>query len=448
MRGVWRSVALAAAAVALTGTTVASAKSEATPVLRSADATLRFKGQAQVALAARPEACTSSTCVTTTVRVALPRGVWKGLDDGLQVSIRWGGVDDQFDLYVYGPDGSLAAYADQLDSNAQSVVIPHAANGTYKIVTAAKYFSSGTDAAFAAAGSPRRFAGVVHVHRGVRRGGTPTPLLPTIAIVPPHNFHLEGIPPVPSLPVGYRFPAPATVPTSCYAEEVAQEGAQRCLRFDNELANVGAGELTLRFRWDGTEAVSNCQMQQVVHWTDGHVTYRGAGPCTFHVQHGHFHYRNMGRFYLYAVDPRGLRDRFPTTESKKVGFCAIDVDYFGFGRPDTAPRVNSFPTCNVPSQAQGVNSAQAGVWEYMGIGRGWGDIYTWDLPSQYIEISGVPDGVYDLVSVANPDHGLLVGSSRGADSATRIRLRGSTVTVLREGVDANGRPTGDPRSRF
>jgi hypothetical protein len=184
-------------------------------------------------------------------------------------------------------------------------------------------------------------------------------------------------------------------------------------------------------------------MQQVVHWSDGHVTYRNAGPCTFHLQHAHFHYQNMGRYYLYPVNRAGRREPFPVVQSKKVGFCAIDVDYFGFGRADSAPRTHSFPTCNVPSE-----TTPTGVWEYMGIGRGWGDVYTWDLPSQYLEISGVPDGVYDVVSVANPDHGVLVQTHSGEVSATRVRLTGTTVKVIRTGVDAYGRPTGDPRKRY
>lgn len=443
-----RALRLVAAASVLVAAAVAASGSAATSGdkrLSSAGQRVSFGGgKVQVAGVARPEQCVEGTsCQTTYLDVALPTGIWRRADDGLQVSIRWPSIDDEFDLYVYGPDGSLAAYGDQLDSDAQSVVIPKAANGRYKIVVAAKYFSNGDTAAVAASADPKTYTGVAHVHRGALRGGRAVPLLPTISVVPPHDFHLDGIPPIPSLPIGYRFPEPVTVPTSCYLEETAQEGAQRCLRFDNELANVGAGELTLRFRWDGTSLANNCQMQQVVHWSDGHLTYRDAGPCVFHLQHAHFHYQNMGRYYLYPVDRSGRRAAFPITQSKKVGFCAIDVDYFGFGRPDSAPRTHSFPTCNVPSEV-----APAGVWEYMGIGRGWGDVYTWDLPSQYLEITGVPDGVYDVVSVANPDRGIAVQSAAGQVSASRIRIAGTTVKVIREGVDATGRPTGDPRRRF
>ncbi len=439
-----------AAALAAAALVAAAADASGPHRLTSPQQRLHFGGRGiRVAGVANPAECVEGvSCVTTTLQLALPHGTWTRPDDGLQVSVRWPSIDDEFDLYVYGPDGSLAASGDQLDSDAQSVVVPHAANGTYKIVTAAKYFSKGDTAAVAASGDPKSFDGVAHVHRGSLRRGRAVPLLPTVSVVPPHEFHLDGVPPVPSLPIGWRFPSPVTAPTSCYADETAQEGARRCLRFDNELANVGDGELTLRFRWDGTSTLDNCQMQQVVHWSDGHVSYRAAGPCVFHAAHGHFHYQNMGRFYLYAVSGSGRRVSRPLRASRKVGFCAIDVDYFGFGRADSAARAHSFPTCNVPSQVQGVNSTQRGVWEYMGIGRGWGDVYTWDLPSQYLEIGGVPDGVYDVVSVANPDHGIAVKTHAGEQSATRIRIRGDQVWVLRAGVDAAGRPTQDPRTRW
>ena len=73
----------------------------------------------------------------------------------------------------------------------------------------------------------------------------------------------------------------------------------------------------------------------------------------------------------------------------------------------------------------------------MGISPGWGDVYSWDTPDQYIEITGVPDGLYDVVSTANPDGGILE-SSRADDTArTRICLRGNTVKVM----DSGAKPT-------
>jgi hypothetical protein len=69
-----------------------------------------------------------------------------------------------------------------------------------------------------------------------------------------------------------------------------------------------------------------------------------------------------------------------------------------------------------------------------GISAGWADVYNWFLADQYIEISGVPDGVYVIETVANPIR--TVHETTYDDNAARatIRLSGDTVTLLGDGV--------------
>jgi hypothetical protein len=68
----------------------------------------------------------------------------------------------------------------------------------------------------------------------------------------------------------------------------------------------------------------------------------------------------------------------------------------------------------------------------MGISAGWGDIYTWDLPGQYIDISHLGDGVYEVVSRANPDRAILESEPGLATGITCIRIAGDRVSVVRE----------------
>src|SRR5207253_6536525 len=122
-------------------------------------------------------------------------------------------------------------------------------------------------------------------------------------------------------------------------------------------------------------------------------------------------------------------------QSRKVGFCTVDVDYytFGTGQPG-GPRRYSFPTCNIPNASSSKTDGPYGPTsppEYMGISAGWGDVYTWDLPAQYIDIThGVPNGVYEVVSRTNPDGGLLTASRAQETGVTCIRLTGTSVKVL------------------
>jgi len=69
-----------------------------------------------------------------------------------------------------------------------------------------------------------------------------------------------------------------------------------------------------------------------------------------------------------------------------------------------------------------------------GVSVGWADVYPWYLSDQYIEISGVPDGIYVLETTANPNR--TVHETNYDDNTARatIRLQGDTVTLLGDGV--------------
>jgi hypothetical protein len=177
-------------------------------------------------------------------------------------------------------------------------------------------------------------------------------------------------------------------------------------------------------------------MQQEILASDATVTDRDAGPCVFHAQHAHFHYQNMGIYQLYPVAGGGAPGPKPVATSRKVGFCTIDVDYFTFGQAKPGgPRTYSFPTCNVPNAYSSKSDGPYGPAsppEYMGISPGWGDIYTWDLPNQYIDITTVPAGTYEVVSRSNPDGGILT-ADRGAETGvTCIAIKGSTVKTVKQ----------------
>jgi hypothetical protein len=173
-------------------------------------------------------------------------------------------------------------------------------------------------------------------------------------------------------------------------------------------------------------------MEQVVYRTDGSTWTRPAGPCVYHLQHQHFHYQNMALNTLHRVLATGATDPAVLRTSKKLGFCLEDVDNFAYGTPENMAPAYTIPN-NVRCQPTGLPSAtapQEGIWETMGITRGWGDVYTWDLPSQFIEVTGVPDGVYEVINEANPDQGILEMASGSRSAATRICIQGSDVKEL------------------
>jgi hypothetical protein len=148
----------------------------------------------------------------------------------------------------------------------------------------------------------------------------------------------------------------------------------------------------------------------------------------------------MGVYELYAVDAGGSPGATPVATSHKVGFCTIDVDNYTFGKPAKLqrPRTYSFPTCNIPNAYSTELPTSSPYFpgllpEYMGVSPGWGDVYTWDLPAQYIDIThGVPDGVYEVVSRSNPDGALLTSSRSEETGITCVRITGSAVKTLKK----------------
>src|SRR5205085_11935145 len=113
--------------------------------------------------------------------------------------------------------------------------------------------------------------------------------------------------------------------------------------------------------------------------------------------------------------------------SLKESFCLADDDYFGFGTPGpNGPRTYSGqPGCNVPASAD-----QSGAWVEMGMTPGWADVYTWDTPSQYIDITNVKPGLYDVVTKTNPAGDLLVSGPTSICASSRIRLTDTSVKAI------------------
>lgn len=452
-----RRLLLTAALLLLATAAPASAQTFGDQILSSPDQVIHWQGKTtdptgQGYGPPTAQTCTDTTCDTFILKIDLPPGTFKHAaknpapdgvtriqaegptdmpGDGVLISIKWPTDFDQWTLYVEDEStGQTVAQGIDLDSNAQSVLLPEPHNGNYKVTIVPFYTDfDKTDQAYQ--GNARVWLDPTQQH------AQRTQLLPRIETMPPSNFHIGDVPPIPSNPTGWRFTSPGTFSNSCYTDETAQFGSQRCLRFDNDIRNTGDGPLILKFAWSPDTVTNHCQMDQEIISSDATVTDRNAGPCVFHPQHAHFHYQNMGVYQLYPIGPRGLPGVKPVAQSRKVGFCTIDVDYYSFGSPHPGgPRTYSFPTCNVPNAYDQRSDGPYGPTsppEYMGISPGWGDVYTWDLPAQYIDITnGVPDGTYEVVSRSNPDGGILT-SDRGAETGvTCIHIKGATVKIVKQ----------------
>ena len=364
-------------------------------------------------LYAQPGVCEQFGCRESLVDVALPADVWTGQPGGVQIAIDWSPHEKQdLDLYVYGPDGSLVGRSNGIASTSEAVRLRNAANGRYRVVVVPQLVD-GTVA----------YKGFVEVERDPAASPV-RPLLPNLVTLPVRNPHMR---------TGAYFVDHEEEGTpSCYPEEIAERGARRCLRFDQVIANVGDGPFELRYRMEGV--ATEQQLRQRVYAGDGSFDEFTVDTYEFHPAHAHFHYNNFGQAFLYRLRSVGTMEK--VRESRKNGFCMIDVENTRFGLDDhglpykgEAPRTYYFPRCNAPTERD-----EHGTYMVNGISVGWADVYNWFLADQYIEISGVPDGLYVIETRANPIRTVHETTFDDNTARATIRLQGDTVTLVGDGV--------------
>lgn len=375
--------------------------------------------------------CLTGDCDTFTLTVAL-RNLWEIEDGAVEVAIRWAydGVTD-LDLIV-SKDGAEVARSAAVDSNAESVFIPEAPDGEYTVTIVP------TNNVGDAGPAPVAYEGLAEVEL-FGTDGDGDDMLPNLVALPPRNFHI-------STSAYHLFPFPENPLLSCYPEETLESDAHptRCLRFDQSIANTGTGPLELRFLVSNVLSPNeeDHRLMQRITMDDGGFRERLADSYELHAIHGHVHYKGFSQSFLYPYDwsaQAQTGDGTPSSVGNKVGFCVIDVEllneYWG-ATPDAkqnGPRTRTFPTCLTPTEQEGND-----LWMVQGINVGWADTYGWNLADQYIDITGIPDGIYELELVANPTGSILEATDEDNRASTIICLQSDVASAVESDEDAAG----------
>lgn len=152
------------------------------------------------------------------------------------------------------------------------------------------------------------------------------------------------------------------------------------LRFSNGIANTGDGPLQLRPQQDGDVTLG---IQQILD-ADGNVVEEFvASVFELHEDHNHWHLDKVARFEVRAGAVDG-----PVVgpNSVKVTFCLID--WYELNDGNSGINGTYYFDCERGLQ---------------GISVGWVDRYHQSTEGQQLDLTGAPEGVYYLVSTANPD---------------------------------------------
>lgn len=171
--------------------------------------------------------------------------------------------------------------------------------------------------------------------------------------------------------------------TSCLINEgcVRGSGDRKVIRFGTEIANVGTEDLVLGSPQSGAD-------------------YWHYDEC-----HSHFHFEAYAAYDIVEVSSGEMLDI-----GSKNGFCVLDS------------RV--YDSAIAPNGCHGYGCGN------QGITAGCADVYTSGLQCQWIDVTGLPDGDYDLIVTTNPEQEIPEISYDNNSAQVRVRLQGESVTVL------------------
>jgi hypothetical protein len=362
--------------------------------------------------------CAATACDRFDLTVDLPTDVWTGKPGGVQVAVRWEGFGNNLKLYVYR-NGARVAASDGIVATAQSLLLPSAANGAYQVYVAYDREMSAVFGTPLAQKIPyEALAEVEYLPKAL-----PTrALLPDMASRSQRNVTFDAPPTI--------FFEAGPVTGNCFQSEI-QEGARLCLRFDQVLANTGEGPLELRFMLPPAlpEQGQTGNIEQVVYRSDGSSTTRPGGTWEYHAVHQHFHYTAFAASRIWTIDLFGKRGASPvrsrrhklgsagtiSATGRKVSFCIVDIEIDAWAKKGDAARDYSAPACLLPTDEGYLRQ---------GLSAGWSDVYDWFLPDQYIDVYGLPDGLYVLETVADPDNTIQEASESNNCGAVVVLLTG------------------------
>jgi hypothetical protein len=195
------------------------------------------------------------------------------------------------------------------------------------------------------------------------------------------------------------------------------------LRFSNEVVNVGRGPLELRPRigdcnHNGNPSDDRWSWQRIYRDGDGDGRYtrgidvrfraRSAGCTRYHPAHRHWHLDALAEYAIRPVQSAGPI----LAGGAKTSSCVLDTRH-RMPRAAGSPRRKFYGGCRRDSVG--------------GISIGWGDLYGARVSGQQLDVTALAEGVYCLVSRADPEGRLKEANELDNVRTTRIELSGDRV---------------------
>jgi Lysyl oxidase len=147
-------------------------------------------------------------------------------------------------------------------------------------------------------------------------------------------------------------------------------------------------------------------------WRDGHIVGRTRVGTMGFAGYNHWHFKQFAEYRLLKAN------RKLAVRSHKEGFCIAPSDSVDLTLPHALWQ---------PSQIGlgGACGEETALWVQEELPIGWGDTYFQYIPGQSFNISHLPNGVYYIEVIANPEH-LLYETNTHNDVTMRKVILGGT----------------------
>jgi hypothetical protein len=228
---------------------------------------------------------------------------------------------------------------------------------------------------------------------------------------------LLAVPATPAASATDKLPDLAMAKLRSFSIENTSDG-RRLLRFTTVIVNVGVGAFEVR--GTRTSSTSPWTAQQAIYDSAGGVRLVTVG-ATFvwgGDGHNHWHVKNLESFELRRTDGSSVGI------SPKSGFCFGDNYQYKLSLPGA-------PQSQVYSGAGCAPRNLAALSLRMGLSVGWGDLYKYVLPDQYVDITSLPDGAYRLWANADRNNWFLESNDANNSTWADLSISGSTVTIVK-----------------
>jgi Lysyl oxidase len=201
--------------------------------------------------------------------------------------------------------------------------------------------------------------------------------------------------------------------------QIQNTNGHRLLRFDTKIVNIGAGAFEARGSRPATSTPTMRVKQRIYNNAGGHRDVSTAAKMYYSGDgHDHWHLRNLETYTLTRLD-NGVK----VGTGAKEGFCFFDNYRFG-----ARGSKHYGPGC--------ANGRPGALSVTTGLSRGWGDIYSWNKPGQYINITGLANRAYRLRATADTGGWFKEQKEKNNSTYADIRIKGSRVSVIRYGPSA------------